>query len=292
MKEMSSTVDLHMHSSASDGSDSPAELAGKVNGAGIRIFALTDHDTLEGARELTAFFRKDASEDLKFIPGIELSSMTDRGLWHILGYCCDPDDRLLGHAIREVAERRSRKTQIRIENLQKNDGIVLTQEEKDWIFSHQSPGRPHIGQVLVKRGLVSSVYEAFATYLNSAHSPVPARTSRIEAALAIDGIHSAGGIVSLAHPLGGEGEPHLPPDQFETHLDELVSLGIDSLECYYSRYTQQEVDYLLECARSRHLLVSGGSDYHGTNKNIPLGRLNAGDIPVRPEQLTILKKIL
>ena len=290
-----------MHTTASDGSDSPFMAAEKAAACGMDIFAVTDHDTMEGARQLlpgTGFARGRAvrihagGRQLSFLPGVEFSSRTDAGLCHILGYCCDPDERQLSAAVRDLVSKRSAKMEIRIENLKKNDGIVLTREEKDWIYSHESPGRPHIALILMKRGLADSVTDAFKRYLNSRHSPVPAGISRIEARQSLEAIQSAGGISSWAHPLGGEGERHISPEEFNAQLKVLMSYGLQSLECYYSRYSEEEIHFLLEEAERHGLLVSGGSDYHGKNKTIVMGQLDSFGQAVDPARLTILQELL
>lgn len=283
-----SAIDLHMHSTASDGTDDPKTLMEKVRRSGIRIFSLTDHDSDAGAELL----RTADTGELTFLPGIELSSHTGELLFHILGYGYARGNADLERAIGHVASLRRKKTEYRIDLLRKNRGIDLTKEETDWIFSQESPGRPHIADVLIRRGLASSTTDAFHRYLSSELLPVPPELSRIEASEAVRSIRSAGGVPCWAHPLGGEGEPHLSSSEFETRLETLLPLGIRALECYYSRYTEEEIRFLCDAAEKHGLLISGGSDYHGKKKNIPLGMLNCDGTPVPPEKLTILSELL
>ena len=107
---------------------------------------------------------------------------------------------------------------------------------------------------------------------------------------AIDTIISAGGIPIWAHPLGGEGEIHLTQNEFLPKLQEMLTFNIKGLECYYSRYSTEEIEFLTKCAKEKDLLITGGSDYHGTNKDIPLAKLNTENLYIDSEKLTILEK--
>ena len=115
--------------------------------------------------------------------------------------------------------------------------------------------------------------------------------TRFDGKEAIETIKSAGGIVIWAHPIGGEGERHLSPEEFLPKLEYMKKFGIQGLECYYSRYNMDEIEFLTDCARQNNLFITGGSDYHGSNKNIPLGRLNTQDIEIESSKLTILDKL-
>lgn len=320
---VSSSADLHMHSRASDGSDTPEALAAVAAELGMQVFSVTDHDTVSGTAELldrhfqkkTAGSRQKSryrpgkavrlevpgvsscsnsagSRKIWFLPGIELSCRTGDILCHLLGYCYDPDSPAMIRVCEELEKKRIRKMEIRIDNLEKIDGIVLTNEEKDRIFSMQSPGRPHLARVLMHRGLAGSVDDAFGKYLNSAHSPVPSGISRIEAALAIEAIRDAGGIAGWAHPLGGESDRRIGPSELKERLRVLAGLGIQELECYYSRYSPDEEAFLADQAKDFGLLISGGSDYHGTNKTVLAGQLRQDDIPVDISGLTLLQEVM
>ena len=182
--------------------------------------------------------------------------------------------------------------EIRVDNLRKIDGIILTNEEKDWIFSMESPGRPHLARVLMRRGLAGSVDEAFRHFLNGAHNPVPHGISRIDASLAIESVLEAGGIPGWAHPLGVESDRRLGPDELKEQLKVLAGLGIRDLECFYSRYSSQEEEFLVSQAGKYGLLVSGGSDYHGTNKTVLAGQLRCDDEPADISRLTLLQEVI
>lgn len=257
--------DLHIHTAASDGSDTPAQLAEKVLEAGLELFSVTDHDTIEGALAMEALL----PGGVGYIRGVEFSCISPGGKCHILGYGYDPAHPQFRAALEEGAQLRREKLERRIAHLREQFGIVLTEEELQWLHSLKSPGKPHLGGLLLERGLAPDRSTAIRHYL----SGVPGR-DRIASKTAIDAIRASGGIAVWAHPLGGEGEKRLPEEQLEALLTVLLSEGIQGLECHYSRYSRAESELLLGHARARGLIVTGGSDYHGVNKKgIHLGQL-------------------
>ena len=257
--------DLHIHTAASDGSDSPAALAQKVLAAGLELFSVTDHDTVDGALAVEALL----PAGVGFLRGVEFSCISPGGKCHILGYGFDPAHPAFRAALDEGAQLRREKLERRIVHLREKFGIILTEEELAWLRSLKSPGKPHLGGLLVERGLASDRKSAISRFL----SGVPGR-DRIDSKTAIGAIRAAGGIAVWAHPLGGEGEERLTEIQFEQQLAVLLAAGIQGLECHYSRYSPAESELLLGYARTRGLIVTGGSDYHGSNKSdIHLGQL-------------------
>ena len=275
---MENTVDLHIHTNASDGSDSPALLLRKLKEAGITTFSITDHDTVTGALEMENI----VTPEFCFIRGIEFSCETPAGKCHILGYGFDPQDSLFLAALEEGAALRREKLLSRLRYLEETLSVTFTEAEKTWLNSLKSPGKPHFGQLLVDRGIASTITEAIRKYINP-HKP---RRDRIDARTAISAILHAGGLPIWAHPLGGEGEKRLSVEDFQTQLAVLMDAGIRGLECFYSRYSSSDVEFLTAQAESHNLLISGGSDYHGTNKqDLPLGRLCAEDISFSSDAL-------
>lgn len=277
---MVNSIDLHIHSTASDGSDSIPTLLTKLKSSGIHTFSITDHDTISGALEMEAL----VSHEFRYIRGIEFSCVSPQGKCHILGYGYDPSDPVFLEAIRSGNQLRQDKLQRRISYLQENYGIVLTEQESNWLFSQKSPGKPHLGRILVDRGLAPTLSAAIKTYLKFRNEGA----DRIDASAAIQAIIHAGGIPVWAHPLGGEGERRISEGGFHAQLEGLLSSGIQGLECFYSRYGKEQSAFLTEQARKHGLLVSGGSDYHGANKaDLHLGKLNADDAVIDPRNLTI-----
>ena len=286
---MGNTVDLHMHSTASDGSDSIPLLLENVKKAGLHTFAVTDHDTVAGSLAM----EKLVGPELEFHRGIEFSCVSPEGKCHILGYDFDPDHEAFREALEEGRRLRAGKLQKRLDFLRETFGILLTEEEMAWLLSRKSPGKPHLGKLLVNRGLAPDLTTAINTFLPPCPGGDPGtmgeRATRITADMAIKAILASGGVPIWAHPLGGEGERHLTEGEFLAQLGELQKSGIRGFECYYSRYPEEERNFLLEKAAERGLLISGGSDYHGTNKkNIQLGKLGADYPAVEPERLTVL----
>ncbi|MCD7746293.1 MAG: PHP domain-containing protein [Lachnospiraceae bacterium] len=298
-------IDLHMHSNASDGSDSIPELLAHLQKANIDTFAITDHDTIDGAMEMEAAVSVsrlrpesgDTDSDThashpapvpRYIKGIEFSCLSPLYKCHILGYRYDADDPEFQAAIREGNDLRLAKLEQRISYLRETYQVEFTNEELTWLHSQKSPGKPHLADLLLKRGIGASRDDVIRNCFRGIKTD---GTDRISTHTAISGILHAGGIPVWAHPLGGEGEKLLTPEKFEAQLQILIGEGIRALECHYSRYNKEQVQFLRKEAEGYGLLISGGSDYHGVRKTIALGTLNAYNAPVREEELTILREL-
>ena len=268
---MTNPFDLHIHTRASDGSDTPAELARRVQAAGLRLFSVTDHDTVDGALEMERL----VPPGVRFVRGVEFSCVSPAGKCHILGYGYDPEHPKFRAALEEGRQLRLEKLQRRLRRLEADWGIVPTQAELRWLLSLTSPGKPHLGKILLDRGLAPDLDSAIGRYLGN----VPGR-DRIEAETAVRAIEAAGGVSVWAHPLGGEGERRLTAEGFAAQLEALLGCGIRGMECWYARYSLKEVRFLLDHAERAGLIVTGGSDYHGTNKKgLELGMLSAENAP-------------
>lgn len=275
-------IDLHIHSNYSDGSDSVVKLLEKVKNSGITTFALTDHDTISGCLEII----DKLPANIKFIPSVELTCLAGNIKCHILGYGCNPLNEKLTSLIDRGKVLRKDKLETRIAYLREKWGIELTQEELDWLYSRRSVVKTHLANILVQRGLSVDNVSAMKKYLDGCKTG----NTRFDGQEAIDTILNAGGIPVWAHPLGGEGEEHLLPEMFFPKLEKMLSFGIKGLECFYSRYTKQEAEFLANCAKDNGLYVSAGSDYHGDNKNgIFLGQLSSDSSSPEISDVTILK---
>lgn len=272
--------DLHLHSSYSDGSDDIKLLLEKIVNAGIEIFALTDHDTVAGCEEM----KNIVPSNISFFPGVELTCHSDGLSCHILGYNCDYKNQSLLSLIEKGKILRKKKLDIRINYLKDVHNIVLTEDEKAWLYSRTTVVKTHIANILVKRGLASDNVNAMKKYLDDCKTG----KTKFEIAEAINAIKSSGGIPVWAHPLGGEGEEHDSKEEFLPKLEIMKEYGIEGLECYYSRYDEEESTFLVQCAKNNNLLISGGSDYHGENKDIPIGRLNSSDKYIDSSEVSIL----
>ena len=277
-------ADLHIHSNFSDGSDSILELIKNIQDAGINIFALTDHDTIGGLSEV----EKQLPSDIKFIKGVELTCKTKDIKCHILGYNINPNNKELNDLIALGKILRRNKLEKRIAYLKEVWDITLTQEELDWLYSRPSVVKTHFANILVNRGLSDNNLDAMKKYLDGCKTG----NSRFDGDEAIQIIKNAGGIPVWAHPLGGEGEKHLSKEEFLPRLKTMIASGIQGLECYYSRYNQEEIEILVSCAKENNLFITGGSDYHGNNKkNITLAKLNVDNKPVDGNNLTIINTL-
>lgn len=277
-------IDLHIHSTASDGTDTPKEIAEKIaQYSGIKIFALTDHDTIAGIEKLPATF----SDTTFFINGVEFSCKIANGnKCHILAYFFNAANEEFQQLLCKGNELRKVQLDIRLKYLSNKYNIIFSESDITEICQSTIVGKPHIVNfVSNKFGLnKETLYKDLRKcYVGDA---------RQDAATVIKAIKESGGIAVWAHPLGGEGEPLLSNEEFKSRLSELCKLGIQGLECYYSRYTNTQEDFLVQSARENNLLISGGSDYHGANKTIALGELGAESPDIKLNQLTILQSLV
>ncbi len=274
-------ADLHIHSDYSDGSDSIQILADKIISSGLNAVALTDHDTTRGIYEIAKLLPK----DIDFIKGIELTCLAENIKCHILGYYINPDSEALINLISKGKVLRKIKLETRIKYLKEVWNIELTPKEKEWLYSRESVVKTHLANILVNRGLSDNNLSAMKKYLDGCK----AGDTRFDGKEAIDAIKCAGGVPVWAHPLGGEGEKHISQSDFLQKLSTMINLGIQGLECYYSRYTHEEIEFLVKTAKENNLYITGGSDYHGKNKDIPLGKLNSDNTPIDQKFLSILR---
>ena len=278
-------IDLHMHSNCSDGTDTPAQLLERAEKLGLKAFSVCDHDTVEATSEL---LRLSETSSSVYIPGVELSCFNEYGKYHILGLGYDFRNKELLDVVEELAEKRRAKKQFRIDGLKNEFGIEIPKDVLDEWERRPSVGKPHIAGQLVKMGIAADIQEAIRDYIEPLGSSM---NTRIETERAIQGIHAAGGIAIWAHPLGGIGSKGFTKEEFDTRLDSLVRQGIDGMECYYSLYTSEQQDRLVGKARSNGLLISAGSDYHGTNKAVLMGELCRGSRLPSFEDVTVLESL-
>ncbi len=276
-------VDLHLHSNISDGTDSPENLIKVIENTNIKIFAITDHDTIGACEKLAQI----TPSGIKFIPGIELTCSGNGIKCHILGYNCDYKNKILLKLIEKGKKLRKKKLNTRIEFLKNVWNIELTKEESNWLNSRTSIVKTHLGMILVSRNLAKNNVEAMDKYFAGCKTG----NTRFNINEAINAIISSGGIPVWAHPLGGEGETHITEQEFLQKLEIMQKYGIQGIECYYSRYSFNEINILLRAAKSRKLLISGGSDYHGKNKSVEIAKLNTEDKLISKAEITILEKI-
>lgn len=277
-------IDLHTHSSISDGSDSPARLVELAAAAGCTTLALTDHDTTDGISEA-----RDRGIELgvEVIAGIELSCHTPRRTIHLLGFLPHFDDALLQSRLRTQRELRGQRNERLL--LRLNDiGLAITADDVARHGRGSSVGRPHFAAALMERGYVSSIDEAFRRFLSDGSKGHVERRG-LPAAEGIEWIREAGGVAVWAHPytpvkFGGS---DLQPD-----LDQLIEAGLGGLECWYGRYDQKVRRRLARIAEQRGLIATGGSDYHGSYKPDLFIGSGTGNLDVPESALTDLQALL
>lgn len=255
-------VDLHTHTTASDGSLTPTELVAEAASLAMEVIAITDHDTLAGLAEGLA-----AGERYKIevIPGVEINTDVPGGEVHILGYFVDPDDPDLNAELTRLREGRVGRAQKMVEKLQAL-GAPITWEQVKAIAGEAPVGRPHLAQALVEVGFVASEREAFDKYIGR-EGPAYVERLRMTPAEATAIIARARGVPVLAHPepIGAAAEFGSSVD-WESSLPELIRAGLRGLEAYYTGYTAVVTERLLALARRFGLIVTGGSDYHGPGR--------------------------
>lgn len=247
-------IDLHTHSTYSDGIMQPAELVDFAAGVGLKAIALTDHDTMDGVAEALTAGR---SREIEVVPGIEISAWHEGVSMHILGYWLKHDDpQLLTRLAGIQAARRTRNAHI-IANLNRMGIDVSMAELADYSLCGQT-GRPHIASLLVAKGVVPDRGKAFALYLRKGAAAYAERF-RFGAAEAIPMIREAGGLAVLAHPY------YLDPSlkSIPGLLAKLKGLGLGGVEVYYPGYYKRTVKVLKQLAEDMGLVVTGGSDLHG-----------------------------
>jgi predicted metal-dependent phosphoesterase TrpH len=265
-------VDLHCHSTASDGTLAPAEVVRLARRNGLSALSLTDHDTIGGIEEAAS---EAASLGLDFLPGIEISCEVPKGTMHLLGYGVDPASTVLRDLTRRLIEARNDRNPRIIRKLNEL-GVAITMDEVRAESGDGVVGRPHIAAILVRKGYVNSIKRAFDKYLGTGAAAYFDK-ERIPPREAFDLIHRSGGLPTLAHPVQLRTENDA---QLERIIKDCADLGLIGLEVIHSDHTAEMVDKYSKLADKFGLLKTGGSDFHGTNKsNIELGTANGRHVP-------------
>jgi 3',5'-nucleoside bisphosphate phosphatase len=271
-------IDLHLHSSASDGKDSPAELVARAAAHKVALLALTDHDTLQG---LPDFFAAAAEQGIEAVAGIELSAAFLESELHLLGYGVDAENQaLLGllQGIRERRDARNRRIFSRMQNLD------LPSDYDSWRdrLSTPSPGRPHIADYLIDEGIVKSRREAFADYLSEGR-PLFQRRDNPPLEVCIAAIRASGGLAVVAHPLS----LRISRGRLLDTLPRWKEAGIAGIETIHPTANREQSLRLAQAAEKAGLLCSGGSDYHGTAGDKRFFGRTAWGTPI-PDSLSIV----
>jgi predicted metal-dependent phosphoesterase TrpH len=268
-------IDLHTHSTFSDGSLTPEQLAAKAREAGIVALGLTDHDSTGGVARFVAAC-KEAS--VLPVPGVEISANVDHGTLHILGYFMDLADVRLQETLEEIRDGRNARNRRILKRLNEL-GLTLAWEEVARYAGEEVVARPHFARALIARGYVKTGQDAFDRYLGKGQ-PAYVDRFRLSAHDSVRVIHEAGGLSVLAHPFTLD----LKPRDLKEFVRGLAEAGLDGIEGYYSEYTRDQQNAYLALAGELGLVVTGGSDFHGDpNPAISLG-VGFGNLRV-PDEL-------
>ena len=269
-----SKIDLHLHSTASDGRFSPEEIVRKSAEQGLTVIALADHDSVDGVAPALAAAR--AFSGLKVIPGVEISTYVPRGEVHILGYFIDYTSEELRVRLERMRDSRRDRAQRMIAKLG-DLGIHIEWQRVQEIAGTGSMGRPHIAQALLEKGYVDSVSQAFAKYLGRDGLAYVEGVKMIPVE-AVELVIKTGGLPVLAHPL--------TVDNLETVVTELKAAGLVGIEAYYKEYTAEEVAGLVGLADRNHLITTGGSDYHGLEADTET-MIGGAEVPIEAAERLI-----
>ncbi len=272
-------IDLHTHSTVSDGSDDPAHIPELAAANGCSAVALTDHDRQDG---IAAAAARAGELGVELIPGVEISC-EHTGTMHVLVYFLEPGEGPLQDELVRLQQSRDSRNR-KIADLMASLGLPVTYEEIEAEAGGMGAGRPHMAAILVRKGVVSSIQEAFDQWLAKGR-PAYLDKERLTAAVAIRLATESGAVPVLAHPfsLG------LEPAGTESAIAELASLGLGGIEAIYGRYSPEERRGLTAVAGRHGLAVTGGSDHHGTFKpdlQVGIGR---GDLAVPDSALDDLR---
>lgn len=289
-------IDLHTHSTASDGTLTPKQLVELAVERNLEAIALTDHDTVAGIDEFLAAGEPCA---LETIPGVEIACSWYGASLHLLGLFIDHKNTPLLELLQEIRENREKRNQ-RILNLLQEQGIPIPWERILAESNGQVVGRPHIARALVAEGYCADMQDAFARFIgrdapcySPRFLPMPKRT--------IETLHGAGALAILAHPFGGA-KP-MKTILIRRKIKRLKTMGLDGMEVYYSDYTRRQTERALKIANDLTLIKTGGSDFHGDNMpgveigvgrgnlKVPAELLNEATLPATftPLQPTISK---
>ena len=271
-------IDLHIHTTISDGTDTPEEILEQVREAGIGIFSITDHDAVRSSEIIPEKLKKD---DPLFIPGSEFSCKDEGGKYHILGYGYDSSAPAIRQLVMKSHENRMSKVWDRLDALETVYGITFPEDEVMKLLARSNPGKPHMGNLMVKHGYAETKEIAIEQFIDK----LPVKSRYIRPEEAIRAILDSGGIPVLAHPSYGSGSQRITGKDMEDRLLRLMEFGLQGIEAYYSRFSNELVEELLKLAGKYSLYVTAGSDYHGKNKPNALGVTGLDAVSDAPEGL-------
>ncbi|RIL08555.1 PHP domain-containing protein [bacterium] len=272
-------IDLHAHTTASDGSLAPRELVALAAAHGVTHLAVTDHDTTAGLAEAAA-----AAQDLgiTLVPGIELSTEADGISTDILGYFVDPAAPALQAVLARIRTVRQTRVVTMVERLRELGAPITLDDVYAFAGADTAIARPHVARALVAAGFVDDVPDAFRRYIGR-HGPAYAERYKLTAPEACRLVRAAGGVPVVAHPTPPN-DPLSDPKRLRTYLPPLVEAGLGGLECYYPGYPRKVNRWLEALAWHFRLVPTGGTDYHGAWRASP----PPGGVDVPPDTVARL----
>jgi hypothetical protein len=271
-----SQVDLHLHTTASDGRFSPAEIVRKAAALGLTVIAITDHDSVAGIAEALDAARE--FPQLKVIPGVEINTDVPDGEAHVLGYFIDYSDSRLNQTLDRLRNSRIGRAQRMIAKL-RNLGINIEWQRVQELAGTGSIGRPHIAQAMLEKGYITSFKEAFTNYI-SRGGPAYVEREKITPSGAVESVIKARGLPVLGHPFTIKNP--------EAMIAELTAVGLVGVEACYNNYSNSEIKQLKKLAVKYKLIITGGTDYHGLDDTTEI-MMGSVEVPLTSaEQLIAL----
>lgn len=276
-------IDLHTHSRFSDGSDSPQGIVELAKAAGCSCVALTDHDRLDG---IEAAWNRAKELEIGFVPGVEISCIFESGTFHLLAYFLEPTSGPLQDRLADIQKARSDRNMVLAARLREG-GIPITWDELMEEAGGPNLGRPHFAAIMLKKGVVSSIQEAFDKYLAKG-KPFYVPKVLLTPKEAIELVVASNALPVIAHPL----TLGVSNNELVAILSELKEYGLVGAESYYARYSKDERISLVQTSQSLALVPTGGSDYHGTYKTGLQICVGEGDLEVPDSVLAELESRL
>jgi predicted metal-dependent phosphoesterase TrpH len=249
-------IDLHIHTTASDGRFSPQQIVDKAARLGLGVVAICDHDTIDGIAPALEAAR--AWPQPTVIPGVEISTFAPGNEVHILGYFIDYNNPRLKTALAELRNSRQERAQTMIARLKKLN-IDINWQQVQQLAGGGAVGRPHIAQVMLEKGYIKTIKEAFDKYIGLG-GPAYVERRKITPLQAVALIKEASGLPVLAHPFTVKGP--------EALITELKDAGLVGIEVYYNDYPKDKREILSRLAEKYDLIATGGSDYHGLDDSV------------------------
>lgn len=278
-------IDLHTHSTHSDGTKTPSELLFLAKENNLTYYAITDHDDIEGSKKLVSL----PHDGITVYSGVELNAKVDKGQMHILGYNFDLSNERLNNKLKDLKKNSRHNIMLYVNQLKEDYNIDFPQEEIDKILNREGNiGRPLLALLLIQYGYCESVSEAFDKYLGD--EKVRKHKMWITKEECISMINEAGGIAVLAHPFTLK----LTNEELKEELKYLVSIGLKGIEIYHSKSTEEQRAYYKELAKEFNLITTGGTDYHGpeVKPNIELGTGIDDNVNISDKDITLIDSVV